>query len=79
MKRLFEIELIKLRNNRSAKVVLIIYAAITIIGLLIFSSFWTAAQMATNNALESFPPFEFPMVWFTGAFVSTYLVILHLS
>jgi len=76
MKRLFEIELIKLRNNRSVKVVFFIYAAITIIGLLIFGSFWTAAQIATNNSLEGFPPFEFPVVWFTGALVSTYLVIL---
>jgi len=76
MKRIFEIELIKLRNSRSAKVVFIIYASITIIGLLIFGSFWSAAQNETGNALDGFPPFTFPMVWFTGALISTYLIIL---
>lgn len=71
MKRLFEIELIKLKNSRTTKIIFIIYAVITILGLLIFGDILAE----TGSDMEALPPFSFPIVWFTGSLVSTYLVI----
>ena len=44
MKKLFEIELLKLRYSKSTKVVFIIYAAFTLLGLLAFQGALTEAD-----------------------------------
>ena len=81
MKRLFEIELIKLRHGKTTKVIAIIYAAITILSLIVFTYLYKSSvdtyqtYGAGGESLDNFPPLSFPFVWLVGAWVSSCLVI----
>ena len=74
MKKLFEIELLKLRYSKSTKVIFIIYSAITILGLLAFQSL--ISEVAEISKAETvLSPLSFPWVWYSGSYVSTLLII----
>ena len=78
MKKLFEIELLKLRYSKSTKVVFIIYAAFTLLGLLAFQGALTAADnspITDAGEYSGFPAFNFPMVWYMVSWASTILII----
>ena len=74
MKRLLELEYIKLRYSRSTKVTSIIYMILTLPILLIAMSVlgWFPKDMM--EIIDA--PFSFPGVWLTGTWLSTCLIIL---
>jgi ABC-2 type transport system permease protein len=82
MKRIFEIELIKLRHGKTTKVIAIIYAAITILSLIILTYLYKSSvdMYQTYGGgeaenLSNFPPLSFPFVWLIGSVVSSILII----
>jgi ABC-2 type transport system permease protein len=91
MKRIFEIELIKLRHGKTTKVIAIIYASITILSLILFGSLWDLGHDTYQNFngitdTDSVPFLSFPFVWLAGTYVSSFLImfpailsILHAS
>ena len=65
IRRLLEIEYIKLRHSKSVKVISIIYILITILMLII--SMNAVDLLNSFDALEGIiSPFGFPGIWLTG-------------
>ena len=76
MKRLFEIEWIKLRHSKSGKVISTIYVAITILTLIICWKSNAGEFINSLNILEEIrEPFKFPGIWLTGTWLSAWLII----
>jgi len=76
IKRLLEIEYIKLRYSRSTRVTSIIYMILTLPMLLIAMSILGWVPDHGGLVSESIgAPFSFPGVWLTGTMISTYLII----
>jgi len=71
MKRLLELELIKLKHSKSAKVISIIYILFTILILIIISE---EKDSGIASLVGSEAPFGFPEIWLTGTWLSSWLV-----
>ncbi len=66
MKRLFEIELLKLRKNRAIMVIGFLYALISI--FLVYKSTGVKTYIDTETL-------QFPMIWLTATYMLGFLVI----
>jgi ABC-type transport system involved in multi-copper enzyme maturation permease subunit len=69
MKQLIEIELIKLKANRSVWIMAAIYALISI-----YIVGQTSSLGSATSALGASDPLSFPMIWMTGTYMSSFLV-----